>query len=216
MLHFMENHDEQRLASKFVAGDIWKGVPAMVISATIDRGAVMVYAGQEVGEPAVGAEGFSGDDGRTTIFDYWSMPEYRKWVNGGAFDGGQLSMEQKQLRIFYDDLLNLAGKNPAIVNGDYHDLTPANQANGNFDDQVCAYIRNKDGEKLLVVAGFNSKEKSVRVHVPKETGVAIGLDTSATYIARDLLWKEVEVGFDKDWSFELRMKPYSVFIFKIK
>jgi glycosidase len=80
MLHFLENHDEQRIASRFFAGNPWKAVPAMVISATIDPGPVMIYFGQEVGEPGVGAEGFQGDDGRTTIFDYWGVPEHQKWL----------------------------------------------------------------------------------------------------------------------------------------
>ena len=70
MLHFLENHDEQRIASRFFAGDPWKALPAMVITATIDRGPVMIYFGQEVGEPGAGDEGFQGDDGRTTIYDY--------------------------------------------------------------------------------------------------------------------------------------------------
>jgi Alpha amylase, catalytic domain. len=57
MLHFLENHDEQRIASPFFAGDAWKAVPAMVISATIDQGPLMIFFGQEVGEPGAGAEG---------------------------------------------------------------------------------------------------------------------------------------------------------------
>ena len=61
----------------------------------------MLYNGQEVGEPAAGAEGFGGDDARTTIFDYWSMPELVKWVNGHRYDGDKLSDEQKALREFY-------------------------------------------------------------------------------------------------------------------
>ena len=78
MLHFLENHDEQRIASPDFAGDAWKIVPAMVVSATIDQGPVMIYFGQEVGEPGAGTEGFSGKDGRTTIFDYWGVPEHQK------------------------------------------------------------------------------------------------------------------------------------------
>lgn len=216
MLHFMENHDEQRMASKFLAGDMWKGLPAMVISATIDRGPVMIYFGQEVGEPAVGAEGFQGDDGRTTIFDYWGIPEHQKWMNGGAFDGGGLNMEQKQLQIFYSDLLNLAGKNPAITDGDYVDLTATNIAAGNFDDEIHAFLRTSGDERLLILCGFNRVEKNVRVKLPEEVVRRIGMDPSASYIARDMLWKEAELGFDANWSFELKMKPYSSFIFKIK
>src|SRR5690606_12040880 len=87
MLHFMENHDEQRMASPFFAGDIWKGCPAMVISATIDRGPVMIYFGQEVGEPGAGDEGFSGEDGRTTKYDDGGDPEEQTRRNGAAVEG---------------------------------------------------------------------------------------------------------------------------------
>ena len=69
----------------------------MVISATIDKGPVMIYFGQEVGEPGVGVKGFGGEDGRTSIYDYWGVPEHQKWVNGGKYDGGALSDEQKSI-----------------------------------------------------------------------------------------------------------------------
>jgi glycosidase len=216
MLHFMENHDEQRVASKYFAGDPWKAMPAMVISATIGKGPVMIYFGQEVGEPALEAEGYSGDDGRTTIFDYWGVPEHQKWVNGRRFDGALLSPEQKQLRITYGDLLNLTRKNPALVQGLYRDLTSTNNKAGNFGADVNAFVRFEGEERLLIVTSFNAVGKTIRVQLPKEIAVEMGLDLSGSYIARDLLWREVEVGFDKDFTFELTLKPYSSFIFKIK
>jgi glycosidase len=216
MLHFLENHDEQRLASRQFAGDMWKGVPAMVISATIDRGAVMIYFGQEVGEPGLGTEGFQGDDGRTTIFDYWGVPEHQKWMNDGKFDGEKLTLEQKQLRQFYADVLTIAAKNPAISKGDYIDITEYNIANGNIDNKVHAYIRFHESEKLLIVNSFNDKNQTARIQIPGEVAKTIGLDPNDVYIARDLLWREVEVGFDKSLTFELPLKPYSSFIFKIK
>lgn len=216
MLHFMENHDEQRLASKFFAGDMWRGLPAMMISATIDSGPVMIYFGQEVGEPGTGAEGFSSEDGRTTIFDYWGVPEHQKWFNGGKLDGATLTPEQQQLRMFYSDLLNIAGKNPAIVKGDYYDLTSFNIAAGNMSNQMHAFIRANEDERLLIVTGFNSNDQTIRVQIPEDVALRIGLQKGNAYIARDLIWREMEVGFDDKWSFELRMKPYSNFIFKIK
>ncbi len=216
MLHFLENHDEQRLASKFFAGDIWKGTPAMAVSALIDQGPVMIYFGQEVGEPGLGTEGFQGEDGRTTIFDYWGVPEHQKWMNGGKFDGALLSMEQKQLRQFYVDLLTLAGKNPAIVSGDYIDITDFNISKSNIDDKVHVFIRHSGEEKLLIVTSYNDKDKQVRIQLPDDVINAIGIDRSASYIARDLLWKEAEVGFDKDFAFQLTLRPYGAYIFKIK
>lgn len=216
MLHFMENHDEQRMASPFFGGDIWKGCPAMVISATIDRGPVMIYFGQEVGEPGAGDEGFSGEDGRTTIYDYWGVPEHQKWMNNGRFDGEMLSPEQKQLRMFYTDLLNLAGTNPAFAAGDYFDITAFNIERGNMTEKVHAFLRVGPDERMLVINAFNSEEETAKIQIPPEVAEQIGLQKGTPYIARDLLWREVEVGFDENWSFELRVKPFSCFIFKIK
>jgi len=216
LVHFMENHDEQRLASKYFTNNMWKALPAMVISATIDRGAVMIYFGQEVGEPALGSEGFSGDDGRTTIFDYWGVPEHQKWMNRGKFDGDSLSLEQKQLRQVYTDLLSLAGENVAIADGGYIDLTSHNLNANNFTDDVVAFLRYKDEERLLVVASFNEKDKPVTIQIPSSSARVIGLDANATYIARDLLHRNDEVGFAKNMSFQLILKPYSSYIFKIK
>jgi glycosidase len=216
MLHFLENHDEQRLASKFFAGDMWKGVPAMVVSATIDQGPVMIYFGQEVGESGLGTEGFQGDDGRTTIFDYWGVPEHQKWMNGGKFDGGQLSLEQKQLRQFYIDLLSLAGKSPALTQGGYVDLTEHNISKGNIDNKVHAFIRFHEGERLLIVTTFNDKNQDIRIQIPEDAARTIGLDPNESYIARDLLWREAEVGFDNSLTFTLTAKPYSSYILKMK
>lgn len=128
MLHFLENHDEQRIASRYFATDPWKAVPAMAVSALIDKGPVMIYFGQEVGEPGGADEGHSTDDGRTTIYDYWGVTEHQKWVNNKLYDGGQLSPDQKQLRQFYGDLLMFCTTNTAISQGDYFDLTEANVA----------------------------------------------------------------------------------------
>ena len=216
MLHFMENHDEQRIASRFFAGGPWRALPAMVISATIDRGPVMIYFGQEVGEPGMGVEGFQSDDGRTTIFDYWGVPEHQKWMNEGKFDGGLLTAKQKQLRQFYSDLLTLASRNPALSLGEYIDITSQNVEAGNFHEQVHAFLRFHENERLLIINSFNDKEQNIKVQIPGEAFVQMGLDVNGLYIARDLIWREVEVGFDKNLTFDLRLKPYSSFIFKIK
>ncbi|MBA4054339.1 MAG: alpha-amylase [Marivirga sp.] len=216
MLHFLENHDEQRIASRFFAGDPWKAIPAMVISATIDRGPVMIYSGQEVGESGAGDEGFQGDDGRTTIYDYWGLPEHQKWMSNGKFSGDSLSLEQKQLRQFYSDLLTLAANNPAISQGDVIELTDYNIKAGNFNDKVHAFLRYAGEERLLIVTSFNAVDQVIKVQIPKEAMTHLMLDPAGVYIARDLLWREAEVGFNSNFSFELKCKPYSSYIFKIK
>ena len=216
MLHFLENHDEQRIASPFFAGRPWKAIPAMVINATIDQGAVMIYFGQEVGEPGSGEEGFQGDDGRTTIFDYWGVPEHQKWMNNGAFDGGLLSDEQKQLRRVYSELLAFAAANDAVSHGRYLDITGHNITEGNFSHNVHAFLRFSENERLLIINSFNAERQQIKVQVPRDAFKQMGLDSTQTYIARDMLWREVEVGFDDELSFSLNLRPYSSFIFKIK
>jgi glycosidase len=150
MLRFLENHDEERIASQTFAGDPFYAIPAMVVSATLSSGPVMLYCGQEVGEPGSGKEGFSGEDSRTTIFDYWGMPEHQKWMNDGAFDGGKLSDAQKHLRNFYKSLLKTAGSAEAIVKGEFYHLPMHNK--------LYAYIRYTENQRVLVFVNFDRSE----------------------------------------------------------
>lgn len=214
LLHFLENHDEQRVASPFFAGDPWRAVPAMTISATLDEGAVMIYAGQEMGEPGRGAEGFSGDDGRTTIFDYWSVPELQKWVHGGRFSDSLLTDSQKRLRNYYSTLLNLAKQNQALTRGAYADLTEFNIAARNVDHQVHVFVRHHGNERLLIVNSFNDRPAPVRIALTPEIARAWQLDNSKEYTLRDLLGGEVVAM--KRASVEITLKPYSSFIFKLQ
>lgn len=216
MLHFMENHDEQRIASRFFAGDPFRAVPAMAVSALIDKGPIMIYFGQEVGEPGDASEGYSPDDGRTTMFDYWGVTEHQKWVNNKLYDGGQLSQEQKALRQFYGDLLTFAGSNSAIVRGDYFDLTRENVALNNCSDRNVIFGRTDGVENLIIVAGFNAKTERIKVKLSEEAVRKMGLEKGGQYIARDLLRSGTDVGFDDQFQFEIDVPPYSVFILKVK
>ena len=168
MLRFMENHDEVRIAAPDFAGSPWLAVPGMIVTATLSTGPVMIYSGQEVGEPAVGPEGFSGNDGRTTIFDYWGMPELQKWVNGHKFDGGGLSDEQKQLRRFYSTLLNVAGQNEAFTHGNFYELMLANQHSRGFDERVYAYLRYTDVQRVMVLVNFSRYEREINIMLPRD------------------------------------------------
>lgn len=215
MLHFLENHDEQRIASPDFTGNPWKAVPAMVVSATIDKGAVMIYFGQEVGEPGAGSEGFGGNDGRTTIFDYWGVPEHQKWANGGKFDGGLLSEDQKKLRQFYSSILNLAKTNAAVVEGDYIDITEFNIRSENFGEDVHAFIRASETEKLLIVSNFGSRNRNIKVGIPAETVSKLKLDAAKIYTAVDLLWNEKEITIENS-VVSIELPPFSAYIFKIR
>jgi len=146
----MENHDEERIASKQFAENPRYAKPAMVLAATMASGPVLIYNGQEVGEAGAGIEGFSGDDGRTTIFDYWGMPEHQKWMNRGAFDGALLSTDARKLRGFYSRLLNLSRQSTAIRKGQFYELPQA----AGFSKRQYAYLRYTDQQLILVVANF--------------------------------------------------------------
>ena len=129
MLNFLENHDEQRIASDFFAGDPRKGVPALIVSACMNTNPMMIYFGQEFGEMGMDSEGFSGRDGRTTIFDYWSVESLRNWNNNGLFDGAKLTPAERSLREMYAKLLNVVRSEPVIVEGAFYDLMYANSGN---------------------------------------------------------------------------------------
>jgi glycosidase len=195
MLRFLENHDEQRLASPYFAGRAEKGIPLMTVTATLNSGPVMVYFGQEVGEPGAGAEGFAGDDGRTTIFDYWGVPEHQKWLNGGRFDGGGLSPAQRELRDWYGRLLNLCRKSEAIRKGGLYELHQANVAansQGYHTRHAYAYLRFTAKEKLLIVVNFGETAQALRLKIPVEAFDAAGLPSYKKYRFTELLAAQPE------------------------
>ena len=189
MLRFLENHDEQRIASKEFAGDPRRAIPAMTVSATLGSGPVMLYMGQEVGEPAEGNEGFSSADGRTTIFDYWGVPQWQKWLNQGKMDGAKLSEDQQKLRDFYKRLLNLAGSNEAIRKGQFYELQDANNLGKEYDQRkLYAFLRYTKGQQVLVVVNFSdTKTYRPTLLIPGAVLQRMGLDPQRLYTYHDLL-----------------------------
>lgn len=154
MLHFLENHDEQRIASAGLAGNAEKGKPAMVVSTCLTTSPTMLYFGQNVGEPGDGNPGF-GSETRTTIFDYWGVPAHQRWMNNGSFDGGQLSPAEKELNEFYRTLLTFSAQSSALA-GKYHEIHSYNRANTeDYSDKVFSFVRWKDDDRLLIVSNFS-------------------------------------------------------------
>jgi glycosidase len=186
MLYFLENHDEQRIASGFFCGRGMCAEPAMIVAATLGTNPVMVYAGQELGEKGMDAEGFSGMDGRTTIFDYWGVKSLQAWANHGKFDGANLDEEQKTLRAFYRQLLRVARSEKAITLGDMYDLTYA-QAEGFNKHEQFAYIRKYKKQLLLVVLNFDDRQVDMQVRIPQEAFEYLQLETQSEAKAKDLL-----------------------------
>ncbi len=191
MIRFLENHDEQRLASDKFSGNAMTAIPAMTVSATLDKGPVMIYFGQEVGEPGKGNEGFQGEDGRTTIFDYWGVPEHQKWMNNGKFDGAQLSTSQKSLRNFYSRLLNLVTDYSSLANGDFFGLQYVNvggKSMGYIDDKMYAYLRYNGNSRQLIVVNFDQQKFSkVAIKIPQGAWDAMQLNSNKKYKFTDLL-----------------------------
>ena len=196
MYRFLENHDEQRIASPQFAGNARTAIPGMTVTALLNRGPVMLYFGQEVGEPGADAEGFSSADGRTTIFDYWGVPQHQKWLNGGKFDGGKLSADQKDLRAFYSKLLNLCHQ-PAIRDGEFYGLHFAQergQAAG-YDDQKCyTFLRYTPTERLLIVVNFDRDHAhDATLKIPEAALKTLGLPTAGQLRATDILLTQREL-----------------------
>ena len=186
-LRYGENHDEVRLAGRGHWGGIGMDVGRAVCGVLfgISRGPVLLYSGQEVGEPADGSEGFGGDDARTSIFDYWSMPEFTKWVNSHRYDGGRLAPQQRSLREFYGHLLAACGA-PAFRDGSFIPLNAANTWNpdfGRLDGEpasghwLYAYLRvpARGTPPFLVLVNLHrdAAMRNVRVHLSDDARRAL-------------------------------------------
>ena len=219
MLNFLENHDEQRIASDFFAKDPRKAIPAMIVAATMNINPVMVYYGQELGEPGMDKEGFSGTDGRSTIFDYWSVDSVRKWRNKGKYDGKTLSKEQKNLREFYVKLLNLCNSEKAIREGLFYDLMYVNYENHHFNsDKQYTYLRKADNEILLIVVNFDNKDIQTGISIPDFVFNFLQVLPEKTGAGIDLLTKEKSGSFlrpDNLFWTELRANGGRIFQFRI-
>ena len=186
MLYFLENHDEQRIASGFFCGRGICAEPAMIVAATLGSNPVMIYAGQELGEKGMDAEGFSGMDGRSTIFDYWGIKSLQAWSNHGKFDGAGLDEEQSTLRLFYRNLLRLSRTEKAITHGEMYDLEYAQGEGFNKHEQY-AYIRKYKQQIILVILNFDDRQRDISVRIPQEAFAHLQQPEYAMVQATDLL-----------------------------
>ena len=212
MLHFLENHDEERIASANFVGDGHAGKPGMVVSTLIGRSPTMLYFGQDVGE-----EGDLNDANfnqppklRTTQYDYWGVPAHQRWMNGGNFDGGALSDDEKSLRDFYIRLLNFSARS-AVMQGQYSPIPTS-------DDSVFAFARWSDEEQLIVVSNFdgeNEHELVVEVPAPVIASLKLG---AGCWALNEQLYGEgqnamvVDHGIGK---LHARLAPYESLVYKI-
>lgn len=218
MLHFLENHDEQRIASEGFAGNAEKGKPAMVISAMIGSSPTMIYFGQEVGEPGAEKAGF-GSPTRTSIFDYIGVPHHQRWMNGGKFDGGQLSESEKSLRDFYSRLLNFTQTSPALA-GKFADIHSHNRQNTEwYNDRVFSFVRWDNSQKLVIITNFDASESyGFDLELPSEIIKTWGLADGEIQLSEKLYGAVNPVLKVKDGKGKVRvdLKPLESLVLEVK
>ncbi|KAK8865213.1 Alpha amylase, catalytic domain protein [Tritrichomonas musculus] len=209
MLYFLENHDEQRIGSDFFAGDCRKAVPALAIEILMNTNPVMIYAGQEFGERGMDSEGYSGRDGRTTIFDYWSPEALRN----GYYNPKGLTKDQVDLYDNYTKICSLARTEKAVSQGSFFDLL---YVNGHLNVRQYPFLRKKDDDLLLVVANFDDNAVSVDVNIPKAAIEYMNIATGK-YKATDLLSNySVEFEIQNDAPVHVDIPSYKAIALKLK
>ena len=207
MLYFLENHDEQRIASSFFAGDAYKGVPGLVVSALLQQNPLMIYAGQEYGEKGMDKEGFSGNDGRTTIFDYWSVDTL---VRATA---NKLTSYEKSLYTIYNKVVNICTSEKAAVEGVSFDLM---YVNDQYHRQY-AFLRKAGSEVLLVVVNFDEVPATMDVTIPAHAFDYLNLKERRSATLIDLLsGKEIKRQLYRDCYVSVDLEPLGAAILKFK
>ena len=241
MLHFLDNHDEQRLASKAFAGTPEKGKPLMVVSTTMSSSPTMIYFGQEVGE-AGNEEGGFGKPTRTSIYDYVGVPSHQRWMNDGLFDGGKLTESEKNLRDFYSRLLNFSIKSSALMgkfqeiqtvnrnyvpvnNGSQEVMATVSETNANsakkspYSEGIYSFVRWSNTQKLIIVSNFSwVTESNFDLIVPSEI-ISEWKLKDGTYDLKEELYQKVEAKLivkDGQGSINIVIPISESFIFSLK
>ena len=216
MLYFLENHDEQRIASDFFCGNARKALPAAAMSLFFQKNPFMLYSGQEFGEKGMDKEGFSGRDGRTTIFDYWS-PETlaHAYQKPGSAEAHQQSVDSKALAAHYRQLIRLANEERAIREGDTFDLMYVNPQSDHFDPRShFAFLRKKGGEVLLIVLNFSQETHELGVCIPGHAFDFFHLTEEEVQTTELMSGNKKQVELKKDGIFPVSVSANGVSIYK--
>lgn len=217
LLHFMENHDEPRLASDFVIGEGRKAFPAMVVSTLIDKGAVMTYFAQELGERGMDEEGYSGLDGRTSIFDYWSIDSIQRWIGAGnTYTGEELSEQEKELRSKYRSLLHFALRKAALSQGDFFDLMYVNSHPPTDSSREYYFLRACGAEVALVAVNFGDNPIRRSILLPEHAFATLGIRNDTPCVVEDLFRRRKGVALlssDKPYEVEVDAHDAAIYYF---
>ncbi len=222
MLFFLENHDEQRIASPYFADEAKKAIPAMIISGTLYSNPLMVYFGQELGEPGMDEEGYSGIDGRTTIFDYWGIKLYQDWVNEGHFNLEKLDNDTIELRNWHKKYLNFIHESDIIKNGKFYDLMWANKdENPAFDaSKLYAFLRYHQEKILLIVVNFSGEPIKCRVKIPAHAFFTMDVESKKFFKGIDFLDRNNRISFPQEIAITngvgVKVKPFSGNIYELE
>ena len=215
MLHFLENHDEQRIASAYFAGNAEKAKPALAAGALMSPGAYMVYAGQEIGEAGMDAEGFSGNDGRTTIFDYWNPASLQK-LTAPAFEK-KLTPEEAALYDYYQKILTLCNSRKAFEQGGFFDLQYANYGRdyGYNCDRQYSFLRHFGREVYLVAINFDPASVQVGIKIPSHAFDVLKLREGTKSAVSVMTEETVTVELRPDAPLYVQLPAYGVTVLRL-
>lgn len=215
MLHFLENHDEQRIASAYFAGNAEKAKPALAAGALMSPGAYMVYAGQEIGEAGMDAEGFSGNDGRTTIFDYWNPASLQK-LTAPAFEK-KLTPEEAALYDYYQKILSLCNSRKAFAQGGFFDLQYANYGRdyGYNCDRQYSFLRHFGREVYLVAVNFAPASVQVGIKIPSHAFDVLKLREGMKSAVSVMTEETVTVELRPDAPLYVQLPAYGVTVLRL-
>lgn len=227
MLNFLENHDEQRIASDFNLSDPFKAIPELAVSLLLNRAPFMLYFGQEVGERGMECEGYSGIDGRTSIFDYCSAPsvtDYFKYLSGVCgFD--KLDARRRELYTVYSRLMNIALSEDAIKYGYTFDLEYANVNNGanpEFNPH-CHYVFARRSMKvsgigseslILVATDFSQSSGRMKIFLPKYLFECWNIKEQRVTLKSLLDGESHDAVLNYDSCVEIRLDRYGIAVVK--
>lgn len=216
MLNFLENHDEQRFGSPQYAGNPALVLPSLVASSMMSTGPMMIYMGQELGEQALESEGFSGADGRTTIFDYWSLSTLRRWL---ADVGGQTSLTAREqwLRRLYRTVLRACNDEAALREGAFFDLMYVNYDNPTVNPhRHYLFLRCQGREVIVAALNFGAEKASMSINIPQHALDILGIQAAVNARATDLLSGAAGVKtFSSKVPFETEVEPFGAVAWKL-